>query len=64
MTIQTIGVLVFLAWITYMLIVPAHKVNLTIVIIAIGISMLCIGGIALFVMYFTVIGVAWILIKH
>lgn len=63
MTIQTIGVIVFLIWITYVLVVPAQKVNLKLVVVLIGISMFCIGGIALFVMYFTVIGAVYVLTK-
>ena len=59
MAIQTFGVLVFLAWVTYLLVLPADKINLPFVAILIGITMFCIGGSVLLIGYLLIIAFFW-----
>ena len=63
MTVQTFGVLVFLAWITYLLVLPTDKINLPFVAIMVGITMFCIGGWILLIGYSLIIAFFWVVIN-
>lgn len=61
MSLPTFGVIVFLIWIAYLLIVPVGKISIPLVILFISVVMFCIGGWILTASFAFVISLFWLL---
>lgn len=63
MTIQDLGVLLFVGWILFLLLVPSEKVSLKVIMFWLAIILFCMGGYSLSLGFLAVMTIFYFLIR-